>query len=510
MPWHQLLLLPKFFTTTKNMKLKTSNTFLSAFVFAFFSANLLFVNHVSAQEIWSLQRCIEYARTNSIALKQAENSIQLAALTDKQNQLSRLPSVSANSNLGYQFGRTIDPVSNEFKSQTIAFNSMGLSAGATVYSGGRINNTIKQGQINLQAAEKDAAASFNDIALSIATAYLNVLLSEEQLENANRRRGLSQQQLDQTDKRVAAGSLPANDRLDVLAQIANDEQAIVQARNSIDINYLTLKGLMQLDPATNIKVERPSFTIPADANPDAFDFFQVYAQALSTQPQVAANELRIQSEEVGVDLAKSGYFPTLSIFGSLNSSWSDAAKQVEVLDLGTVRQSQKFFVDLGQGETELDVQFDVPNVQTNFVDYPYFDQIKNNFGQSVGIGLNIPIYSNGQNDINVQRAQVRILGARLQSDQTKQQLKNDVQQAIASAKASRQTLDASQKSIEATKVAYENAEKRFQLGTINNLQLLTARNNYDIAQTNLTVAKYDYLFRLKILDFYLGKTIKLD
>ncbi|MCC6726990.1 MAG: TolC family protein [Saprospiraceae bacterium] len=488
------------------MQFRTSATVITASLFAF----LLFAQNVSAQEAWSLQRCIEYARTNSIALKQAENSIQLSALTDKANHLSRLPSVSANSNFGYQFGRTIDPVSNDFKSQTIAFNSMGLNAGATVYSGGRINNTIKQGQINLQAAEKDAMASFNNIALSIATAYLNVLLSEEQLENANRRRGLSQQQLDQTDKRIAAGTLPANDRLDVLAQIANDEQAIIQAKNTIDINYLTLKGLMQLDPATNIKVERPNFTIPADANPDALDFFAVYAQAVNSQPQVAANELRVQSAGVGVDLAKAGYFPTLSIFGSLSSSWSDVAKQFEVVDLGTVRQSQKFYVDLGQGETELDVQYDVPNVQTNLLNYPYADQIKNNFGQSIGVGINIPIYSNGQNDINVQRAQLNILNAKLQSDQTKQQLKNDVQQAIASAKNARQTLDASQKSIDATKVAYENAEKRFQLGTINNLQLLTARNNYDIAQTNLTVSKYDYLFRLKILDYYLGKAIKLD
>ncbi len=492
------------------MKLRTSNTAFLAFVFAFLLANLFFVKNVSAQEIWSLQQCIEYARTNSIALKQAENGIQLAALNDKANQLSRLPSLSASTNLGYQFGRTIDPVSNEFRSQTIAFNSMGLSAGVTVYSGGRISNTIKQGQIDLKAAEQDASSSFNNIALSIATAYLNVLLSEEQLENANRRRALSQQQLDQTDKRIAAGTLPANDRLDVLAQIANDEQAIVQARNAIDINYLTLKNFMQLDPATSIKVERPDFTIPADANPDAMDFFSLYAQALNTQPQVAAAELRVRSSEVGINLAKAGYFPTLSLFGSLNSSWSDAAKQFELLNLGTVRESQIFYVDLGQGETELNVEYDAPNFKENFLNYPYFDQLRDNFGQSFGVGLNIPIYSNGQNDINVQRAEVNILNAKLQSDQTKQQLKNDVQQAIASAKNAKQTLDASQKSIDATKVAYENAEKRFQLGAINNLQLLTARNNYDIAQTNLTVAKYDYLFRLKILDFYLGKTIKLD
>ncbi len=494
------------------MKLRTSTFRFQAISFALLLAIFFQINCLTAQETWSLQRCIEYARDNSISLKQAENSIQLAALTAKQNQLSRLPNVSANSNFGWQFGRTIDPVSNTFENQTINYHSMGLSAGATVYSGGRINNTIKQGQINLQAAQKDAATSFNNIALSIANAYLTTLLSEEQLENANRRRELSQQQLDQTEKRISAGTLPANDRLDVLAQIANDDQAIVQAKNSIDLNYLTLKGLMQLDPATNIKVERPSFVIPVDVNPDDLNFLSVYAEAVNSQPQVAANELRVQSAEVDVDLARSGYFPTITVFGSLNSNWSNVAKQFEVVDLGTIRVPQNIYVDLGfgQGEQLYTIDFESPNIQSKLLDYPYFDQLKNNFGQSVGAGINIPIYSNGINDINVQRAQVGILNAKLQSDQTKQQLKNDVQQAIASARAARQTLDASQKSIEASRVAYENAEKRFQLGTINNLQLLTARNTYDTAQTNLTVSKYDYLFRLKILDFYLGKQIKLD
>lgn len=492
------------------MRFRTSAIHSQTIIWAFLLTNFLLLTDISAQETWSLQRCIEYARSNSIALKQAENGIQLAALNDKQNQLSRLPSVNASSNFGWQFGRTIDPVSNSFENQTITFNSMGLNAGATVYSGGRINNTIKQGKINLEAAQKDAATSFNDIALSIANAYLNILLSEEQLENATRRRQLSQQQLDQTDKRIAVGTLPINDRLDVLAQIANDEQAMVTSQNSIDIGYLNLKGLMQLDPATSIKIERPAFVIPADANPDDLNFLSVYSQAVNTQPQVAANELRVQSAEVGVDLARSGYFPTISVFGSLSSNWSNVAKQFEVLDLGTKRASQIFYADLGQGLISLPVEYDVPNIQTNILDYPYFEQIKNNFGQSLGAGINIPIYSNGQNDIGVQRAQVNILNAKLQSDQVKQQLKNDVQQAIASAKAARQTLDASQKANDASKVAYENAEKRFQLGTINNLQLLTARNTFDTAQTNLTVARYDYLFRLKILDFYLGKTIKLD
>ena len=391
---------------------------------------------------------------------------------------------------------------------------MGLSVGATLYSGGRINNTIKQGKIDVQVAEKDAEATFNEIALSIANSYLSILMSEEQLENANRRVKLSQGQLGQTDKLIAAGSLPVNDRLDVLAQIATDEQSAIQSKNAIDLNYLTLKQLMQLDPATDFKIERPAFSIPPDANPTATTFNDVYQKAVTTQPQIMSGELQVKSAEVGVDIAKSGFYPTLSIFGGLDSRWSDASK-LFTPEFYTERITQPYYVNtdelgLGLGERVVNIGTDIPGV--NFIpkSYPYFDQIKDNFGQNVGLDLRIPIYSLGINDINVQRAQVGILSAQVASGVQKQQLKNDVQQSIASARAAQLTLEASQRAADASKVAFENAENRFNLGTINNLQLLTARNTYDIAQTNLTVAKYDYLFRLKILDFYLGNEIKLN
>jgi outer membrane protein len=471
-----------------------------------------FVGH--SQETWSLQRCIEYARTNSLSLKQAGNSIALAQLSEKQAILNRLPSASASTSAGYQFGRTIDPTTNSFNNQTIAFNSMSLSVGMNLFTGGLINNTIKQTKIDVKASEQDAATAFNNLALSVANSYLNILMTEEQLENANRRKTLSQDQLNQTEKLISAGSIPANDRLDVLAQLANDEQAIVQARNAVELNYLTLKNLMQIDPSTEMKVERPQFSIPTDANPSSLTLSEVYNTAVNTQPQILASELREESAEVGVKLAKSGYYPTLSIFGGLDSRWSDASKLVQV-DKYTARVNNIFYVNtdplgLGLGEVAVPVGIDVENADVTYKNYPYFDQLRDNFGQNIGASLRIPIYSNGTNDINVQRAQVGILTAQVNSDLAKQQLKNDVQSAIASARAGQLTLEASQKASEAARVAYENAEKRFQIGTINNLQLITARNTYDIAETNLIVAKYDYLFRLKIIDFYLGRPIKLD
>lgn len=456
----------------------------------------------SAQETWSLQKCIEYARDNSLTLKQAQYGIEMAKLTDRQNRLAKLPSVSGSASGGLQFGRTIDPVTNTFDNQRISFNSYGINGGATLYSGGRINNTIKQGAIDVKAAQEDAATAYNDIALNIANVYLQILMLEEQLDNATKRRDLSLQQLNNTDKLIQAGTLPVNDRLDVLAQIANDDQSIVQAQNSIDINYLNLKGLMQLDPSTDIKVEKPAIVIPADANPDALTFREVYANALGNQPQIRSAELNMESAALDVDIARSALLPTLSIFGGIDTRWSSASKVVDQVTNSYFNQTVRI------NGTDVNVEF--PSQEVTFKDNPYFDQLDQNFGQNIGLSLQVPIYSNGRNRINVDRAEVGILNARLQSDQTRQQLKNDVQQALANARAGRRTLEASQKAADAARVAFENAEKRFSLGSINNLQLLTARNTYDIAQTNLIVAKYDYLFRLKIVDFYLGRELKLD
>ncbi|MEY3366908.1 MAG: hypothetical protein RI973_63 [Bacteroidota bacterium] len=459
-------------------------------------------SQVQAQEIWSLRKCIEYAREHNLTLKQAQNSVRLAELSEKQNRLSRLPNVSASGAGGSQFGRTIDPTTNSFDNQTITFNSYRLDVGMPLYAGGQINNGIKQSKVDLLAAREDVAAAFNDIALNIANVYLQILMSREQLENAVKRRNLSREQLAQTDKLIENGRLPANDRLDVLARIAADEQSIIQTRNQIEISYLNLKELLQLDPTVEISLEDPPPGIALDTDPDLLSFQEVYAVALGQQPQIRANDLRMMSAEIGVNIAKGALLPTFSIFGGIDTRWSSAARSI-----GEIRSTLINQTIIWNGVQQ---QIQIPSQEFIFKEDPYFDQLRDNFGQSIGLSLRVPIYNNGLNSINIERARVGVLNAKVRSDLTRQQLKNDVQQALANARAGRRNWDAASTASEAARIAFENAEKRFQLGSINNLQLLTARNTYDVANTNLIVAKYDYIFRLKIVDFYLGREIKLD
>ncbi len=449
----------------------------------------------------TLAQCIDYARQNSLSIRQAQNGVRTTELSLKQNRLSRLPSVSANVSAGNQFGRTIDPVTNDFITQSVGFNSYSVNLGMTVFAGNRINNSIRQADLDLQAAKLDAEFQSDNLALQVANAYLTILLAQEQLELTQQQLQLSQQQLDQTDKLIQAGSLPENDRLDFLSQIALDEQSIVDAENQVAIAYLNLKQLMEYDPAEPLEIVIPEIVLPADANPDTYRFSDIYVSALGAQANIKAADKRIESAEVGVDLAKAGFMPTLRISGGLNTNYSSRAQQFTFVD-GT--ESQTIIIN-GQ-----EVTLEVPTTTPVGQDYPYFDQVQDNFGQSIGANLSIPIYSNHQNKINVERARLNAIGQELQGLQARQTLKNNVQQAIADARAAQRSLRAAQAAVSAAEIAFDNAEKRFDLGAINSLEYSTARNNLDRARIQLIRARYSYLFNIKQVEFYQGKRIDLE
>jgi outer membrane protein len=469
-------------------------------------ASLLFTASANAQEVWSLERCILYAKDNNLSVKQAQANVRTALLSERQAKASRMPNVSASFNAGEQFGRTIDPTSNQFSTVATGYNSIGVSAAVSLFNGGQIHHSVKQTAWDAQAAQADADQTTNTLALQIAQAYLNILLFEEQLKNAQKRVETSTQQLNNTQKLIDAGNLPAADRYNILAQISQGEQAAVLAQNNVDLAYLSLKQLLQLEPDYDLQVERPAYAIPTDAAPDAIALPSLYSAALTTQPNIRAAGFRIKSAEEGINIAKSAYWPSVSFFANLSSNYS-----TQFLDFQNgrfIRQELTQPVVVRVNDQDVNIQQYV-----DIYDYPrlsYLDQIDQNFGQGLGLNINIPIYQNGRVRLSVERARLNLINSQLQQNQTQQQLKNDIQTAIANARAARRQLEAAQRTFDATKIAFENIEKRHQLGAVNTLDLTTARNNLDISENELSVAKYDYLFKLKILDFYEGKPIKLD
>lgn len=450
---------------------------------------------------WTLQECINYAQQNSLAIRQARNTVRITELDLQQSRMNRLPNLSASVSAGNQFGRTIDPTTNEFNNRTIGFNSYNVNLNMTLFAGNRINNAINQSKIDLKAAQLDAEFQSDNLALQIANAYLSILLSEEQLELTRQQLALSREQLDQTDKLIRAGALPENARFDFLAQIARDEQAIVEAENQVAINYLNLKQLMELDPSEELDIIRPQIVVPTDADPDQYRFSELYVSALGTQANIEAADKRLESAEIGVDLARAGFMPTLNIFGGLNTNFSTAAQRFTFMP-GTNAQMVTI-----NGE---DVLLEIPTSIPMSENFPYIDQLEENFGQSFGASLQIPIYSNHRNKINIEQARLNVINQELQGLQVRQNLKTDIQRAIADARASQRSLRAAEVAVDAAQLAFDNAERQYELGAINSLDYTTARNNLDRANIELLRARYSYIFNIKRVDFYQGKPITLN
>jgi outer membrane protein len=457
-----------------------------------------------AQETWTLEKCINHAVQNSRFVKQSQIAVKNADLGNKQAKLDRYPSVSASTNYGLNFGRSVNPSTYTFENQTTSFNSLGLNSNVTLYNGGRINNTIKQSEADKEAAKADLEQSSQSIALQVASAYLQILLFDEQLENAKKRLNTTQSQLDRTLKQIKAGQLSPAAQYDIQAQAARDEQQIVTAQNNIEIAYLNLKNLLELSPDFNIKIERPSVVIPKEANPDGYMFKAVYTQALTNQAVIRADEARIKSAELGVKVAKSALFPVIGLNYGINTNYSS-----------TITKDREFIT------TDISQQVRINNVPATITypnqsvpvssegKKPYFSQVGDNFGQGLGVNVQIPIFDGLSRQINVQRQVLNVENQKLLLERDRQQLKADVQNAIANAKAAKKQYEAAQKSYDAFKIAYENTDKRFQVGAANGFEFTQAKNNMDTAERDVIVAKYDYLFKLKIVEFYEGKKLSL-
>jgi outer membrane protein len=352
----------------------------------------------------------------------------------------------------------------------------------------------------MQAADMDLEQIRNDIALQVGNAYLSVLFAIENLRNANLQLQLSQDQLKQTQQLIDFGSRPANERLDIEAQIATREQTVIVNQNTLDNANLQLKLLMRLDPSYNMVLDVPD-AIQIFSDPNLLTYEDVYKKAVQTQKNIAAQELRVRSAELGVNIANAGKYPTIGIGGSLGTNYSNQARRV--IDFNTIRQTQDVFINGQQVTVGSDI--DVPVLENN----PYANQLDENISYGFGLNMSIPIYNNYNVSAGVQRAKLNILSQQNTLEQTYDLVRNNVTAALANARAANLAYSASQKSVAALEASYENAKQRYSLGSINSFELTSIQNQLDVAQVNLLVSKYDYFFKMKVLDFYMGKPIRL-
>lgn len=461
-------------------------------------AVLFSISQSYAQDVWNLERCINHALEHNLDIQQADLAVAQADINATQAKHARYPSLNGSTGLNLNFGRTVDPTNNDFITARFLSNNISLSSGVTLYNAGQISNSIKQSNVNKQSAEKNRVQRERDISLTVASAYLNTLFAEENLANSNNQLTLVQEQYKQLESLVRAGARAENELLDLEAQLATAEQNIITQENAIAISLLNLKQLLMLDPNYDLILDRPNeVEIVTDA--DLITFDEIYKAALMHQAGIQAAELDVESARIGEKIAQSAFYPRVTLGGQIGTNYSNQGKKVDAIE--STITTRTLYID----NSPVEVGFPTQNAITS--NNPYFNQLDENLSYGVGLGVSIPIYNNYSAKAGVERAKLNVLNSSIQVERQKNLLKTNVQQALADAQAAAKRYTAAQKSQRAQQRAFENAQKRFDLGSINSFDMVNARNLYDNAQTNLLIAKYDYLFKAKVIDFYMGRNI---
>jgi len=455
---------------------------------------------LNAQKTLSLQDCISMALEKSLALQEADLAIQNVDLTYQQAKKNRHPNLNGNGALSYNFGRTIDPTTNEFLTQRFTSNNYGLSSGVLLYSGSRLKNAINQSELDLEASKQDKKQSEADIALQVATAYLNSLFAIENINVAETQLKQSEKQFDFINTLIDAGARPRNENLDILAQISANKQNIILAQNSRQLALLQLKQLIRMTPDEELRIIAPN-DIQVETDPDILSFAEVYELTLRSQPAIQAAMIRQKSAAYNVEIAKADLLPSLTLGSNLNSAYSNRGFRVEGTRI--VQSNQTAILD----GTPID--FTLVQTIPATRDANFGEQLQDNISLGVGLNLSIPIYNRGLTRTNIQRAELGVKSSEIALQRVKESIQILVQQTLADARASKNALAASEVTLDARKAALDNALKKFEAGALNSFELTTIQTQYDNASVNYLIDKYNYLFSIKILEFYMGKPIKL-
>ncbi len=452
-------------------------------------------------QVWTLDQCIDYALKNNIQIKQSELNADLAKVNLTQSQANLLPSLNANASHSYNIGRTIDRFTNQFADAQVLSQNFSLSTDVTLFSGLQNINTIQQNRYTYLANKYDVDKMKNDISLNIATAYLQVLFAMESEENAKNQMGITAALVERTKKLVEIGTAAKGTLLDVEAQLATEELNYTNAQNQVDITYLSLAQLLNLPSTEGFTIVKPDLNI---ANQQILDVTttQVYNTAVTKLPEIKSAEFKLMSAEKAVKVAWGGVSPRLSFSASYGTGYSGLSRRV------TGAPAFQAYVPNGDitssGDTVYTPYFSNPATEQ----IPYFDQYKDNVNKSFGFFLTVPLFNRLQTKTAIDRARIQKMNAELTVESTKLQVQKNIQQAYSDANAALKKYNASLKALTAMQESFKYTQQRFDVGMMNSNDYNDAKNKLIKSQSDLLQAKFDYIFKVKVLDFYQGKPLK--
>lgn len=460
--------------------------------FIFFSFFLLSITS-PAQEL-SLQECIDLAIENNIDLKRSILKKRAAKINFRSTRADALPQINANYNLGVNNGRSIDPYTNDYIDQQLKFSNAGVSLYNPLFKGFEIKNSIQRDRYNLKASEAETEEARQQLILDVTLTYFQILNNRDLLKLARLRLEATKEQAGRLKTLYEQGKGNPADYTDILGQISNDQTSVVEAETRLEQSALELANLLNLDSLPKVQ------ELPITEDLEKYDLTatQVYQDALNNLATIEARALRVEASKEDVQVARALYSPQISLFAQLNTNFSSAARTFEETGTRVIETGDFINID--------DNTYTVKRNQAIFSDEEigYFDQFNNNLNSVVGVAVGIPIFNGFRAKQNIQLKKMELEDSKLQLEDTKNDLEQEISIAWNQMQASYQNYHLLQQQVKAYRKSYEVNEVRFSNGVSNFVEYIISKNNLDRARISMANARYEYLIRTQILEYYRG------
>jgi outer membrane protein len=433
----------------------------------FSSRGLIF----SQQKEWSLEDCIKYAIDNNIQIKQQsiQTEVQKNSLDLAKFQL--LPNLNGQASHSYSFGRALDQNTYQFFNQTLQSDYFYLGGSMPVFNGLQYYNSIRKNKYLVLASEQDLQDISNNVALNVALAYLQILLNKELVAANENQLNITLQQIEKTRKLVDAGSVAKGNLLEIEAQAAQEELSLITQKNQLETSVLILTQFLELKTPAGFEVVVPEINVDPNTIVSG-NIDDIYAIAEKNRPEIKSSELKLTASEYGLKMAKGGRSPIVSLNYSLNSRYTYLSN--------------------------------VPGIQS------FNSQIKNNKNSGVGVTLNIPILNGWQVNKNISNSKLNVETSKYALEGIQKQLYKNIQQAYTDAVAALKKFNVSLKAIASTEESFRYTEQKFNVGMVTSVDYNAAKTQLLKSQSDMAQAKYEFIFKTKVLDFYKGIPLKLN
>ena len=420
----------------------------------------------NSPQAWTLRQCIDYAIEHNIEIRQSTNSVEANKVSVNTSKWTRLPNLSGSASQNWSWGRTASPIDNSYSDINSANTSFSLGTNVPIFTGLQLSNQYSLAKLDLKAAIEDLNKAKEDIAINVTSAYLQVLFNQELSKVAHNQVNLSKDQLKRIQGLHGVDKASPSEVAEAQARVAQDEMTAVQSDNTYKLSLLDLTQLLELPTPEGFVLESPKEELEFESLTPPDD---IYTEALSNKPGIRAAQLRLEGSEKSIRIAQSNYYPQLS-FGA---------------NLGT-----NFYTLNGSAE------------------HSFGSQLKNNLNKGIGFNLSIPLFNRLATRNRVRSARLQQTNLALKLDNTKKVLYKEIQQAWYNAVAAESKFNSSTAAVAANEESFRLMSEKFDNGKATFVEYNEAKQNLTKSLSDKIQAKYDYLFRTKILDFYKGKAIE--